>query len=398
MKLVKKDLNAQNEGSMTFLMEDPEDLWHIFNIINAGDRITMTSKRKVAQTTNTGTVTNTKMIVKLTIRVETIDWNGDVPAIRIKGVNTEESRFVKLGQYHTFQLSNDTYNVPFTIHKDKWESVHLDRVRIAVNPAASAQVAAIVLHEGLANLCFITSHMTIVKATIEANIPKKRPNAPSGHDKAVVRFYHAVIDAMRKHINLDVMKCVIIAGPRLTTEQFMKTLNALAVQHDWKDVLLQKSKFVCVHAASGHKHSLLQAMRDPAVASVIADTSALEETRTLERFFELLNTKPDQAYYGYNFVKLANKANAIETLMITDSLFRAPELATRQKYIALVDECKANGVDVKIFSTMHVSGERTYRQPTTTLNVLQLFVRCLCVRVHECVYVCLRSGYDSGRH
>lgn len=39
-------------------------------------------------------------------------------------------------------------------------------------------------------------------------------------------------------------------------------------------------------------------------------------------------------------------------------IYRARDVATRKKYVALVDSVKNNNGDVKVFSSLHVSGER----------------------------------------
>lgn len=39
---------------------------------------------------------------------------------------------------------------------------------------------------------------------------------------------------------------------------------------------------------------------------------------------------------------------------------RARDVATRKKFVALVDSVKYNNGDVKIFSSLHVSGERKF--------------------------------------
>lgn len=46
------------------------------------------------------------------------------------------------------------------------------------------------------------------------------------------------------------------------------------------------------------------------------------EVRTLEQFYKLLNDDPDRAFYGYSHVHKAAEHNAIEKLLVTDSLFR----------------------------------------------------------------------------
>lgn len=44
---------------------------------------------------------------------------------------------------------------------------------------------------GLAHVCLVTTHMTITRARIEMNIPRKRAGS-SDHNKAMSRFYEAV--------------------------------------------------------------------------------------------------------------------------------------------------------------------------------------------------------------
>lgn len=48
-----------------------------------------------------------------------------------------------------------------------------------------------VMTGGLAHVCLVTSHMTITRARIETNIPRKRAGS-SDHRKAMARFYETV--------------------------------------------------------------------------------------------------------------------------------------------------------------------------------------------------------------
>lgn len=72
----------------------------------------------------------------------------------------------------------------------------------------------------------------------------------------------------------------------------------------------------------------------------------------------MLHTDQDRAYYGYKHVVAANANNAIETLLITDELFRSQDIATRRKYVDLVESVRDNGGLVRLFSSLHVSGEK----------------------------------------
>lgn len=72
----------------------------------------------------------------------------------------------------------------------------------------------------------------------------------------------------------------------------------------------------------------------------------------------MLKHEPDRAFYGPKHVSLAVASDAVETLLISDKLFRANNVAERRKYVELVDKVRDMGGDVKIFSSLHISGEQ----------------------------------------
>ena len=89
----------------------------------------------------------------------------------------------------------------------------------------------------------------------------------------------------------------------------------------------------------------------------LEDTKALREVKALQTFFELLNTDQSRAFYGLKHVQAACGRGAVEELLVTDALFRSLDEATRRSYVDLVEEAKAQGANVHVFSSLHVSGE-----------------------------------------
>jgi protein pelota len=85
-----------------------------------------------------------------------------------------------MGAYHTIDLE---MNRKFTLQKTEWDAIALERVETATNPARTADVAAVIMAEGLAQVCLITSSMTIVRQRVESTIPRKRKGSASLHDK-----------------------------------------------------------------------------------------------------------------------------------------------------------------------------------------------------------------------
>nr|UST29492.1 pelota [Haliclona caerulea] len=355
MKLINKSLEKDSSGHVTLVPDEPEDMWHAYNLVAAGDRLRSTTIRRVQTESATGSVSSNKIRTTLTIAVQSTEFDTQACVLRVKGRNTEENQFVKMGAYHTIDLE---LNRKFTLIKEHWDLIALERVDMACDPTQHADLAAILLHEGLCHVCLVTSSMTIIRAKIDMNVPRKRKGYCAQHDKGLLKFYDAIIQAVLRHINFEVVKCVLVGSPGFVKDQFLDYMFQQATKMDWKVLLDNKSKFLSVHSSSGHKHALKEILSDPSIASRLADTKASSEVKALDTFYTTLQNEPDRAYYGIRHVEKANEAMAVETLLVTDKLFRSADLATRKRYVALVESIKENGGDVKIFSSLHVSGEQ----------------------------------------
>ncbi|EZA56316.1 protein pelota isoform X2 [Ooceraea biroi] len=355
MKLVFKNVDRDGKGSVGLVPENTEDMWHAYNLISEGDSVSCSTFRKVQMESATGSSNSYRVRTVLTISVENIDFDTQACVLRLKGRNMEENKYVKTGAYHTLDVEQ---NRKFTITKANWDSISLERVDTACDPAQNADVAAAIMQEGIAHICLITSNMTIVRAKIDQVIPRKRKGNVSQHEKGLARFYESVMQGILRHINFDLVKCVILASPGFVKDQFLDYMVQQAVKSDNKVILENKSKFLLVHASSGFKHSLKEVLADPAVVSRISDTKAAGEVRALEAFYTTLQTDPARAFYGKKHVQSATAAQAVETLLISDKLFRCQDIALRKEYVEIVENIKDSGGDVKLFSSLHVSGEQ----------------------------------------
>ena len=158
-------------------------------------------------------------------------------------------------------------------------------------------------------------------------------------------------------------------------------------------------------------------LQDPAVVAKIADTKAAGEVRTLESFYTMLQIEPAKAFYGKRHVEKANDSQAVETLLISDSLFRCVEhvvsgrdcslsvsrckdLPLRKEYVKLVDSVKESGGEVKIFSSMHISGERKFISVAIFNSVCKFTVPARANNetktIRERLVNCSRKIYNRG--
>ncbi|XP_037816849.1 protein pelota [Lucilia sericata] len=355
MKLVSKNMDKGGQGSVILIPEESEDMWHAYNLISEGDSVRSTTIRKVQNETATGSSTSSRVRTTLTITVESIDFDTQACVLRLKGRNIEENQYVKMGAYHTLDLE---LNRKFELRKPEWDSIALERIDMACDPTQSADVAAVVMQEGLAHVCLITPSMTLVRSKIEVNIPRKRKGNIQQHEKGLAKFYESVMQGILRHVNFEVVKCVLIASPGFVRDQFFEYMYQQAVKTDNKVLLDNKSKFMLVHSSSGFKHALKEVLQEPAVMSKISDTKAAGEVKALEQFYTMLQCEPAKAFYGKKHILMAADSMAIETLLISDNLFRCQDVQQRKEYVQLVENVRDAGGDVKIFSSMHISGEQ----------------------------------------
>ncbi|KAI9026164.1 hypothetical protein DFJ74DRAFT_28890 [Hyaloraphidium curvatum] len=384
MRLLKKAIEKDKSGFVQLLPEESEDMWRespdgrdsgapgrskrgwtvvrafrrapdIYNILQIGDQLRASTLRRVVTESASGATDKSTVRTTLTIRVTKVDFDVQGMMLRVNGRNIVENKWVKLGQYHTLDLE---LNRSFMLYKAEWDMIALDTIEEATDITKRAEIAAIVMQDGLANICLVMESLTITRQRIETFIPKKWKGTTSGHDKALVKFFDQVYQGILRHINLAIVKVVIIASPAFVRERMFEYILSEATRTDNRLVLENRSKFVLVHCSSGHKQALREVLADKAIQSKLADTRYARESRALELFFRTLNDVPEKAYYSYNHVRLAADLGAVGTLLVTDALFRSADIPTRRKYVQLVEDVRNSGGEVMVLSSLHISGEQ----------------------------------------
>ncbi|KAH9670894.1 protein PELOTA 1 [Citrus sinensis] len=353
MKILRRNLVENGPGSVKMEPVDSDDLWFAYNLIAPGDSVMAVTVRKVLRQMASGSRDAERVKLKLEIKVVDYDKEGSV--LRIRGKNILENEHVKIGAFHTLEIE---LHRAFVLRKDLWDSLALDTLHQAADPTASADLAVVLMQEGLAHILLVGRSMTITRSRIETSIPRKHGPAIAGYESALNKFFENVLQAFLKHVDFNVVRCAVIASPGFTKDQFHRHLLLEAERRQLRPIIENKSRIILVHTSSGYKHSLREVLDAPNVMNMIKDTKAAQEVQALKDFFNMLTNDPTRACYGPKHVEVAHERMAVQTLLITDDLFRNSDIATRQKYVNLVTSVKDSGGTAHIFSSMHVSGEQ----------------------------------------
>ncbi|KAH0461393.1 hypothetical protein IEQ34_008968 [Dendrobium chrysotoxum] len=331
MKLVRRDLEPDGPGSIKIIPEEDDDMWHAYNLISEGDLVQAVTVRKVLRELASGGRDSERVKLKLEIKVESVDYNKEGSVLRIRGKNVLQNEHVKIGQFHTLEVEPHR---PFVLRKDVWDSFSLDILHQACDPAASADLAVVLMQEGLAHMFLIGRSITTTRSRIETSIPRKHGPAIAGYESALKKFFENVLQSVLKHIDFKVVRCLVIASPGFTKDQFRDYLLLEAERRSLRPIIENKSRLVLAHSTSGYKHSLKEVLDAPGVMTLIKDTKAAQEVRALKDFFDMLSDDTARACYGPRHVEVANERMAIQTLLITDSLFNVRPLEVSSDFLS----------------------------------------------------------------
>lgn len=354
MRILKKDTPIGAYGFLHLIPDDEEDLFYVYNLLVVGDALKAKSFRKVISVSKTGSTNAQKKLLNLTLRVVSISYTpGDNIELMIKGKNIEENEYIALGQSHTIKIE---LNTPIVIMKNCWEKYHLDLIKECTDVAQTADVAAFVMDEGVAHLCYIKNNSTYIKAKIEKNIPKKKSGSEF-HDKTLRQFFELCFVQLVS-VDLEKIKGFIIASPGYVKDQFFEYIKEMSEKEEFLKIKGSLDKFLLVKSSNGYKDALNEALSDPKVLTRLKDTKAIRELRSLEIFYETMKKDADKVAYGPRHVMEANSHKAIDCLLLSDSLFRSRDFEKRKIYNELSEKVQEFGGEVMIFSSLHSSGEK----------------------------------------
>lgn len=299
------------------------------------------------------------MHTDLTIRVTSTFFDPAASQLHVSGTVIVENAFVNIGQYHTLDLE---LNRPFTLWKKYgWDSVARETLSDALKQDKDGAVAAVVMQEGIANICLITEFRTVLKQRVESAIPKKR-SASSDQDSGMRRFFDKTLSTLMRSVDFANPRPLLLASPGFVASDFKKYIADEGTRRADKIMLAMAKQATVVHSSSGHLHSLNEILKSTEVTSTMKDMKFSKETRFMDDFFDKLRKDDGRAWYGTAPVERAVQEGAVGrgggVLLINNSLFRSLDIATRKRYVSMVDKVKEDGGDARVLSSDHESGGR----------------------------------------
>ena len=287
--------------------------------------------RKVSvETGDTGAAASSRVHTDLTIKVKSTFFDPVISTLRISGTVSLENDTVARGQHHTLEI--EPQRSLAIIKPEGWDSVAKAALNEALSDDKNGALAAVVMQEGLANICLITQFRTVLKTRVESPVPKKR-DAASEQDAGRNRFFEKVLQTLTRAVDFSDSRPLLLASPGFVATDFKAYIAKQGRDKNNKILNAVAELATVIHANSGHLHSLNEVLKSPEVLAKMKDMKFSREAQYVENFFDLLKLDDGRAWYGSKAVEKAVEDGAVGSgaRYASDQQLTVPKSTSRNK-------------------------------------------------------------------
>lgn len=326
MKVLRQDRRA---GAIKLQVQNLDDLWHLSNLVEEGDRVRATTlRREERRTDKIRPERGEKVRVTLTLVVEKVEFHTFADRLRIQGVIEEGP--MDLGSHHTVNVGvGDAVEVV-----KEWRDPHLRRIQEAVEATEQPLVTLLALDDEAGLVAQMHQYGIREVAEIKAGGGGKRYET-----EPTKEAYFAAL--LQKVQQVDPTEGLVILGPGFTREEFLEYGRQ-------RDPALFEGAASVATGQTGMP-GIQEALKAGLAAKLLEDSRVATETRLVERVLEEVAREGLYAY-GPEEVRTAVEAGAVETLLVVDERARSRETE------ALMRQVEERRGRVVVISTHHDAG------------------------------------------
>ncbi|MGC8961717.1 MAG: mRNA surveillance protein pelota, partial [Candidatus Bathyarchaeia archaeon] len=215
MRVLKKDLR---HNTVRLCLEDVDDLWILYNILEPGDLLTSRTTREIKA--EQGRPSSQRVALTLTIEVSKVEFDASLNRLRIQGIIREcpEEYGIK-GSHHTIAAAPGT---SMTIKKERWLAHQLERLESAMGKNMEP-IVIVSLDGESACIALVRSFKIDVKGEVEAGLPGKMDL--EARSLAERRYLQELAKSLMRIIeNEPKVNGIVITGPGFLKERLRDLL------------------------------------------------------------------------------------------------------------------------------------------------------------------------------
>ncbi|MFX1293770.1 MAG: mRNA surveillance protein pelota [Promethearchaeota archaeon] len=335
-------------GEVELQIENLDDLWQLYNIIEPDDLVFAYTFRRVRQKQETlRPDSGEKVKMYLGICVTGVEFHAFSNLLRVKGlIKNGPMNLISLDSHHTINIE---INTQLLIKKDNWSKFHLIRLNDAISETKAQQILITVLDEREATIGLVTNIGIKIITHFHENIPGKRFKI-SYHNQSVQQFFQKISTVLVENSRIYNVQAIIIAGPGFAREHFIKYLQ--------QKVPELKIPISTENASSANKSGIFEVIKQGSTSKILRNLRISQESELMEEVLRRLGKNQNDVTYGFNALKKVALTNAVEKLLLTDIFLREQSIEMRKEIDELIRNVEYNQGKIYVISTLHPAGEQ----------------------------------------
>jgi protein pelota len=335
----------RKNGYVEVEVEDEDDLWHLYNMIEAGDQICGNTTREIKVTRGDIEERVGRRRVFLCVIVEDTGIQSFTGKLRIRGkIVSAPDEMNILGSYHSFALGPRDR---IRIVKENWTSFFEERLDRAVKKSRP-KVVVVTLDDQEATIYIIKDYEVHEVVSMTSNIPGKYLESS---DRGSLRSkYFSSIEEELMRIIKDGAYSIVLAGPGFTKNEFGKYLKE---KHRTLSVFEESTSTVGTPGVR-------EVMSRGALSKILEDTLIVRDSRLVDELLSRLSNDPKLVAYGLAEVEKSVHAGAVDVLLVSDRLIKTVPLNEKRNLEELCKNAEKYGGKVFFIGSEHEKGSQLY--------------------------------------
>ncbi|MCX8170037.1 MAG: mRNA surveillance protein pelota, partial [Candidatus Methanomethyliaceae archaeon] len=300
-------------------VEDTEDLWHLYNLIDIGDQLCGYTTRELRVSRRDGSEERCgRRRIYLCIEVEDLHFQSFTENLRVRGkiLSCPEEVYSK-GQYHTFSIKIGDI---IRIIKREWLSFHEERLSLAEKKERQNAII-ITIDEEEAEIFLIKGNSILHMVSISSNLPGKYLDEGKRSSERVSYLSNVAKEATRL-AEREKAK-IIIGGPGFIKNDLYSLLKNM-------NVILEE-------ASSVGPSGVREIIKRGALSKIFKESLIIRDSKLIDELLFCLAKKPSMVAYGLEDVKKAIERGAVMSLLISEKIFKS---ANPEQRLILEGMCK----------------------------------------------------------
>jgi protein pelota len=329
MRLLHQDTRT---GEIKFQIDNMDDLWHLYNIIDLGDLVmAVTFRREEQKSDKVRSERGEKRRVFLGIRVEKVEFHEFDSRLRITGVIEQGPQ--DISSYHTLNLEEGD---SISVIKEHWRPATLERVRQAVEDSRRPTIVFVALEYDEATIAVLRQYGIQNLATIYG------PSSGKMYEqKSDSSYYDEIVEKLKQMAAGGVP--IIVLGPGFAKETLV-TEGKLKAPEVFKNVFIY-------HTGQAGMAGIHELMKQGIGAEVLEGSRVAQETNEVEKVLEEI-AKSGLVTYGPREVRQAVEAGAVALLLVLEPMLREKSI---DRVLKAVEDARGK---VMVVSEHHEAGKK----------------------------------------